>query len=234
MFSNKFLGLLLVGALSGGALVDAAPRRLSDLGEANSLTDKRFDSGNSTNPRGDLMMGDERIHFQEWHGSYSSIGEKRMDAFKQRGGSEFRSNEVAYDMKERQEARISLESDKRKLANVQNWNTVRDNVMSHKFSGTEMDTPDARQFSEMVDEVSLRDINRIMFMKNSTDAGIPVQRAGSSEGPALSSEQQRVMARMKGGESVAVGTYKEQGARQVGQTTGPKEEPGFFESLFDW
>jgi len=219
-----------------GLFVDAAPRRLSNLGETNSLTEKKFNPGNNTNPRSDLMMQNDRIQFQEWHRSYSSIGEKRVDQFAQRGGKEFRTDTVEYGTWERKEARISLEADQRKLANVKNWNTVRENVLSHQFSGTEMQTPEAKRFSEMVDEVSLRDINRYQFMKNKTDAGIPVQRAGSNEGPSLSQEQQRVKARIDGGKTTEVQTYEEQGAKSIGEIAAQNNgnEPGFFESLFDW
>jgi len=234
MFSNKNLGLLVAALVFASSVADAAPRRLSSLGESNSLTEKLFDTGDNTKPRGDLMLGDERIKFEEWHGSYSSIGEKRSNVFEQRGGDEFRTEEIDYSTLERKEARITLEADERKLANVQNWNTVRDNVMSHKFSGTEMKTPEAQRFSEMVDEVSLRDINRYQFMKNKTDAGIPVQTAGSGEGPKLSDEQQRVKARINNGKAKVVETYEEQGAKPAAKTVGQDEEPGFFESLFDW
>ncbi len=219
------------------SMLDAAPRRLSDLGGANNLTDKKFNVGDMSSPRSDEMFGAEkdRIKFENWHGSYSTIGDKRVDSLKTRGGKEFASDEVEYDMITRKQAQISLDTDERKLANVQNWNRVRDNVMSHKFSGTEMNTPEARRFSEMVDEVSLQDINRYQFWKNKTDAGIPVQTAGSGDGPQLSAEQRRVYARMKG-EDVEVSDYESQGAQSVSKESSlkPKEEPGFFESLFDW
>lgn len=236
----NFSRLCFFAALSAVALatLDAAPRRLSDLGGSNNLTDKKFDTGINKSPRSDEMFGNDksRIKFEEWHGSYSNIGDKKADALKTRGGQEFRTNEVSYDTLERQEAQISLDADERKMASVQNWNRVRDNVISHKFSGTEMNTPEARRFSEMVDEVSLQDINRYQFWKNKTDAGIPVQTAGNDGGPQLTGEQRRVFARMNG-ESIEVNDYQESGAQNIQRQTSlsqPKEEPGFFESLFDW
>ncbi|GHC06146.1 hypothetical protein [Cerasicoccus arenae] len=216
--------------------LDATPRRLSNLGGTNNLTDKKFDTGDFSNPRSDEMFGagSDRIKFGEWHGTYSTLGDKKVNSLKQRGGKEFSTKDVEFDTVERQEAHISLDSDKRKMASVQNWNRVRDNVMSHKFSGTELNTPDARKFSEMVDEVSLRDVNRYQFWQNKTDDGIPVQVAGSNSGPQLSDEQRRVMARIQGSEST-VTDYKEQGAQNINQTSSfKKSEPSFIESLFDW
>lgn len=230
---------IVVSLIAACALVlDAAPRRLSDLGGSNDLTDKKFNAGDITSPRGDEMFGadKDRIKFGEWHGTYSSIGDKKANGVQTRGGKEFATSEVAYDTIERQEAHITLDSDERKLANVQNWNRLRDNVMSHKFSGTELQTPEARQFSEMVDEMSLQEINRYQFWKNKTDEGIPVQTAGSDSGPQLSGEQRRVFARIKG-EDVSVQDYQQQGASNVAPTSSlnpETEEQGFFDSLFDW
>lgn len=228
--------LLITLVVALGSL-DAAPRRLSNLGEKNNLTDQRFNTGDSSTPRADEMFGadKDRIKFEQWHGSYSSIGDKRADALKTRGGEEFRSGEIEYDTLERKEAHLSLDTDDRKLATVQNWNRVRDNVISHKFSGTEMNTPEAQRFSEMVDEMSLRDINRYQFWQNKTDAGIPVQVAGSSQGPAMSAEQRRVKARIEGNE-VEVDSYESLNPQNLAGESSlqPKEEPGFFESLFDW
>lgn len=238
---NRFrLSILALSLVVGVASLDAAPRRLQDLGGTNNLTDKKFDTGESSRPGSDEMFGTDksRIKFEEWHGSYSSIGDKRADALKTRGGQEFRTgDEIEYDTMERKEAHISLDTDERKMATVQNWNRVRDNVISHKFSGTEMNTPEARRFSEMVDEVSLRDINRYQFWKNKTDAGIPVQTAGNEGGPQLTGEQRRVFARIKG-EDVEVGDYSELDGQNVQRQTAlsqqNSEESGFFESLFDW
>ncbi|MEO0795735.1 MAG: hypothetical protein AAFX93_11255 [Verrucomicrobiota bacterium] len=234
MFSkiHAYIALFSVMIVIGLSALDAKPRRLSDLGSSNSLTDEKFDVGESSSPRGDRMFGDNRVNFGEWHGTYSSIGEKRMDTLKQRGGKQFSTGEVSYDRFERERATISLDTDDRKLATIQNWNTVRDNVMSDKFSNTEMQTPEARKFSEMVDEVSLRDINRFQFMKNKTDEGIPVQQAGTDSGPQLNDKHKRVMARIDGQDS-AVSTYEEQGAESV-QDGQSGDDKGFFESLFDW
>jgi len=236
----KFLVSLfcLVMAVFWTSSVDAAPRRLSNLGESNNLTDKKFNTGDSSTPRGDEMFGEgkDRIKFGEWHGSYSTIGDKRADALKTRGGQEFRTgSEINYDTMERKEATISLDSDDRKIATVQNWNRVRDNVISHKFSGTEMNTPEARRFSEMVDEMSLRDVNRYQFWQNKTDEGIPIQVAGSDEGPAMSAEQRRVKARISG-DDVSVESYESlEPKNMAGESSLSKsEESGFFESLFDW
>ncbi|WP_309380093.1 hypothetical protein [Cerasicoccus frondis] len=221
------------------ATLDAAPRRLADLGGTNNLTDKKFDAGSLSSPRSDEMFGTdkEKVRFQEWHGTYSSIGDKRMNSLQGRGGKEFATSELSYDNIPRKEAHITLDSDERKMANVQNWNRLRDNVMSHKFSGTELNTPDAKHFSEMVDEVSLRDINRYQFWQNKTSEGIPVQTAGSTEGPQLSSEQRRVMARIKGDET-EVGSYQTLEGQTVSKQTASSKsqanEPGFFEKLFDW
>ncbi len=215
--------------------LDAAPRRLSDLGGSNNLTDKKFDAGNSSSPRGDEMFGadKDKIQFKQWHQSFSSIGDKKANSLQTRGGQEFATSQLNYDKIGREEAQISLESDERKMANVQNWNRLRDNVMSHKFSGTELNTPGAQHFSEMVDEVSLRDINRYQFWQNKTDAGIPVQTAGSDSGPQMSAEQRRVMARIKG-EDAEVATYQEPTPGESAKTTGKDSERGFFDRLFDW
>ncbi|WP_269537251.1 hypothetical protein [Cerasicoccus fimbriatus] len=229
----------LLASVALAAVADAAPRRLSDLGSSNNLTDKKFDTSTVESPRADEMFGadKDKINFKEWHGSYSSIGDKRVDALQGRGGKEFATSELNYNNIPRREAQISLESDERKMANVQNWNRLRDNVMSHKFSGTDLNTPDAQHFSEMVDEVSLRDVNRYQFWQNKTDDGIPVQTAGGDSGPQLSAEQRRVMARINGMD-VEVNDYRQQDTKGVGDmkqaSAKGNEEPGFFESLFDW
>lgn len=68
-------------------------------------------------------------------------------------------------------------------ARIDNMDTMREILMATKYNGKEFDTMRKfPNFQEMVNNLSMREINRFAFRKNhSTESGIPVQKAGSGE-----------------------------------------------------
>jgi hypothetical protein len=75
-----------------------------------------------------------------------------------------------------------------KEAHLSNWDQVRETVLVQKYADAEVsDFADleGRHFTDMVDQMSLRDINRFQFSSNRPDGPIPVQRPSRPSGDAL-------------------------------------------------
>lgn len=170
-------------------LLDAKPRRLSDLGNRAAVESVRFSA-----PSKDLQMNTnlsgQRIEFGQWHGSFSSIGGKRSgittdNRFRNQGEM------VSFPMVERQNSGIAVEASERRMAPLRNVDQIRDIVIANDFDKMAPRTVEGRALQEMVDEVSLKDINRFQVHRNKTDDGVPVQRAGSSDAPTIAPKREK-------------------------------------------
>ncbi len=175
----RFLIAPCVVALLGLSVAVAAPRRV-DMGKRSDLLEKSTDF-DTRNPRPEInkQFEGKTMELQEWHGNFTSLGEKKSTLQDDR--SRFNRETVEMDRFDKEKVSFDKSPDNRRMATVSNWNNLKEQVMSSKFTNTELRTPEGRRFQQMVDEVSLRDINRFQTMKNKTDEGIPQVKAGSGE-----------------------------------------------------
>lgn len=161
--------------------LEAKPRRLSDLGDRSNVQTMRF-----APPMKDIKTHDSmqarRVEFGQWHGTFSSIGEKRSGIST---SDQFASQMMNYPQVEHRSAGIAVEAGMRQMAPLRNMDQVRDIVIASHFDKMSPRTVEGRALQEMVDEMSLKDINRFQAHRNKTDVGIPVQTAGSEAAPVV-------------------------------------------------
>lgn len=175
--------LSLTVVLLWPSLVQAKPRRLSDLGDRSRLEEVRFNPGAPQSLQMNIRMQSQRVEFGQWHGTFSTIGNKRSNVSTD---ERFSTTQLNYPMVERRDAAISMDISERRMAPLRNVDQVRDIVMARQFSDVELRTKEGRALQEMVDEMTLKDINRFQAHRNKTDEGVPVQQAGSSDAPVVS------------------------------------------------
>lgn len=147
---------------------------------ADIIEDKRFEKRMWARPQSNSMMN-KRFPIEQWDKHFSSVGSKRAPITLQEDTEKpmFRTKTL-----ERKEVNFDMSR----------WNQQM--VDLHKNAGIEMDDRAQlvadrqlynkmllgdRQFRDMADEVSLRDLNRYQFRRNRPDGEIPVDQAGSSQ-----------------------------------------------------
>lgn len=175
--------LLIVVMLLSGFSLQANPRRLTDFGVRSPLEGELVTPQTQT-PQTAPGFGGAPMEMKEWHSHFSPLGSRRSSLLNQRYAADV----------ERPESiglsQASINMDPRRPANetLLNWNRVRENIISERFSHTELQTPQVREFQEMVDQLSLRDINRFQAIRNKTDDGIPVQQVGDPQNVQMSDD----------------------------------------------
>lgn len=152
--------------------IDFAGRR------ADIVEDKRVEKKLWTQPQSNSMM-DKRFPMEEWDKHFSSVGSKRAPiAMKQDSDKEIFETKMI----DRKEVDIEMSRWNDRMADL------------HKKAGIEMEDraqwvadqqlysmmlQDTQQFTDLGDEVSLRDLNRYQFRSNRPEGSIPVEQAGS-------------------------------------------------------
>jgi|GEM_PF-6429623 len=158
--------------------LDARPRKL-DLSKRSRLSTTPIEVPKLDNSQR-ANLADNRFKFTEWHKQYSSIGRKKASVSVEVSAYEDAVLEMG--RFERKRASIEVTADKKELAKLRNWNRVREAVMASKFNSVDITSPVGRHIQEMVDEVSLAQINRFQTVRNEPEdeVGIPVQQAAET------------------------------------------------------
>lgn len=182
---KRFFVILGCASLSL-SMLQASTRR-ADLSKRSTLTEQTSEF-NVRNPRPEMnsTMGGKTIELKDWHGEFSSLGQKKSSLMDKK--SELNGQVQEMDTYEKKNVELQVSSNSRRKATVRNWNNLKEQVMSNKFTNTELKTPEGRRFQEMVDQVSLRDVNRFQSQRNKTDDGIPVQKAAAGQPLAVPEE----------------------------------------------
>ena len=155
--------------------LDARVRKI-DYGERSKFEEERAEF-DIERPQMNTTLNNSRLHLVEWHSNFSRLGQQRADL---RGGT-FNGNVMEMNVQETKLKNTKLSGNNRRMARLRNWNYLKENVVAGKFSGSEITSPVGRKMQQMVDEVSLQEINRFMFARNQTDEGILATRAGEGE-----------------------------------------------------
>lgn len=123
----------------------------------------------------------KRFEITQWHKKYSSIGRKRAG---------FSTDDNAYadavvemQRKELEKSSFKMTVSKSKSARIRNWNQMREAVMASNYQNIETQILDGAHIQEIIDQVSLAQINRFQTVRNQPgdEDGIPVQAAAENE-----------------------------------------------------
>lgn len=176
IFALFFSVLLLLPPLE----VDArSPLGLSGR-RADRIENQRFDKKLWQQPESNSLM-EKRFPLKEWDKHFSPVGTKRapIAVVGQGDRAIFETNrinrkEVSFEMARWNERMADLH----KKAGIE-MSDEADMIASRQMYSALL--RDSQQFSEMGEELSLRDINRYQFRRNRADGELPVQRAGAGE-----------------------------------------------------
>ncbi|MEM8550239.1 MAG: hypothetical protein AAGF10_05555 [Verrucomicrobiota bacterium] len=152
--------------------------RQIDLGKRSSFAEQTQDM-EIQRPEMNNSLGGKRMQLVEWHHNFSNLGRQKASIANQ--DTRLNGNVLTYDLEEKRTKTMAMSGSNRRDARVRNWNFLKENVMAAKYSGSEITSPAGRKMQQMIDEVSLQDINRFSFERNMTDEGIPAQRAGEGQ-----------------------------------------------------
>lgn len=150
--------------------------------KADSIADQRYDK-KIWGQKGTKAFTKKTISLKEWDKNFSSIGSKRSSIAMEEGKD-----------KKLFQTQIKTFENKDFKMEISRWNEKMKDL--HKSAGIKMDDKaqliadqklysemlkDSKSFSDMAEEVSLRDLNRYQFRRNRSDEAIPVKKAASSE-----------------------------------------------------
>ncbi len=169
--------LAIIVATSGN--LEARRTGLREFSNRSNVSNERFD----TEVQAPEMTGDFSGNFptSRFRQETSPLGQQRADLSPRNTAGIDPSGRFETTRLPRQDARWSTEARPRQMAPGGNWNTIRENVVSHHFSNTDLRTPESRQMQEMVDAISLQQLNRFTTVRNSVSDGIPQVAAGQQQ-----------------------------------------------------
>ena len=163
------------------SLLEANPRTVGFAGKrANSVEGQRVEKKLWVKPQTNFMLN-KTFPIEQWYKHFSSLGSKRAPI------------SLSAD-KDKQLFKTELLDQKMVRFEMSQWNEQLSDL--HKKAGIDMDDKarlvadqklyymmlqDSRKYSEMADELSLRELNRYQFRRNRSDSDIPVEKAGSSQ-----------------------------------------------------
>ena len=173
--------LILLAASCSFTMLDARLFGLSFTGrKAEQVENKRVEKRMWSQPGSPSLM-DKSFPITEWNKHFSGLGAKRAPISMSEKGSKERFNVRVLDRKE-----MSFEmsrwnermADLHQRAGIQMDDRAQIAADHHLYS---MMLGDAREYRDLGDKLSLRDINRYQFRRNRASDEIPAQRAGSGE-----------------------------------------------------
>lgn len=185
--------LIIMGGIAClTATLDARARKI-DLGTRSNLLEQTVELDVQRPEMHSTLSGQgQRMEFGQWHREFSSIGKRRSPL----ENTPLKEKEVrSRKMVPFERMEMEMYRDNREMAAIRNWNNMREIVMAEKFSRGEITSPQGRKMQQAVDDLSLRDFNRYQTMRNKTDEGVPVHRAGS-EG-AIELKESRISVEIK-------------------------------------
>ena len=162
------------------SFLEANPRTVSFVGKrATSIEGQRVEKKLWVQPDNDFLMN-KTFPIEQWDKHFSSLGGKRAPI-------------SLTENKDKQLFKTRMLKQKMVRFEMSQWNEKLSDL--HKKAGIEMDDKarliadqklhymmlqDSKKYSDMADEVSLRELNRYQFRRNRSDSDIPVEKAGSS------------------------------------------------------
>ena len=162
------------------SFLEANPSTVSFVGKrAASVEKQRFEKKLWAQPQANSLMS-KTFPIEQWDKHFSSLGSKRASI-------------SLTENKDKQLFKTSILKQKMIPFEMSQWNEKLSDL--HKKAGIEMDDKtrliadqklyymmlqDSKKYSDMSDELSLRELNRYQFRRNRSDSDIPVEKVGSS------------------------------------------------------
>ena len=162
------------------SFLEANPSTVSLVGKrATSIEGQRLEKKLLAQPRTNLLMN-KTFPIEQWDKHFSSLGSKRAPI-------------SLTENKDKQLFKTTKLKQKTVRFEMSQWNEQLSDL--HKKAGIEMDEKarliadqklyymmlqDSKKYSDMADELSLRELNRYQFRRNRSDGDIPVEKVGSS------------------------------------------------------
>lgn len=162
------------------SLLEANPGTVGFAGKrATSVEGQRVEKKLWAQPQTKFIKN-KSFPIEQWDKHFSSLGSKRAPI------------SLSAD-KDKQLFKTKILDQKMVRFEMSQWNEQLSDL--HKKAGIDMDDKarlvadqklyymmlqDSRKYSEMADELSLRELNRYQFRRNRSDSDIPVEKAGSS------------------------------------------------------
>ena len=162
------------------SFLEANPNKVSFVGKrATSVEGQRFEKKLWAQPQTNSLMS-KTFPIEQWDKHFSSLGSKRAPI-------------SLTEDKDKQLFKTRMLKQKMVRFEMSQWNEQLSDL--HKKAGIEMDDKarliadqklyymmlqDSKKYSDMADELSLRELNRYQFRRNRSDSDIPVEKAGSS------------------------------------------------------
>ena len=130
--------------------------------------------------RDNSFLMNKTFPIEQWDKHFSSLGSKRAPI-------------SLTENKDKQQFKTRMLKQKTVRFEMSQWNEQLSDL--HKKAGIEMDDnarliadqklyymmlQDSKKYSDMADELSLRELNRYQFRRNRSDSDIPIEKAGSS------------------------------------------------------
>jgi hypothetical protein len=163
------------------SLLEANPRKVSLMGKrASSVEGQRVEKKIWVQSQTKIMMK-KTFPIEQWDKHFSSIGSKRAPI-------------SLTEDKDKQLFKTKILDQKMVRFEMSQWNEQLSDL--HKKAGIEMDDKarlvvdqklyymmlqDSQKYSDMAEDLSLRELNRYQFRRNRSDGDIPVEKAGSSQ-----------------------------------------------------
>ena len=162
------------------SFLEANPSIVSFVGKrATSVEGQRVEKKLWAQPDNNFLMN-KTFPIEQWDKHFSSLGSKRAPI-------------SLTENKDKQLFKTRMLKQKMVRFEMSQWNEKLSDL--HKKAGIEMDDKarliadqkfyymmlqDSKKYSDMADELSLRELNRYQFRRNRSDSDIPVEKAGSS------------------------------------------------------
>ena len=162
------------------SFLEANQSSVSFVGKrATSVEGQRLEKKLWAQPRTNFLMN-KTFPIEQWDKHFTSLGSKRAPI-------------SLAENKDKQLFKTKKLKQKTVRFEMSQWNEQLSDL--HKKAGIEMDEKtrliadirfyymmlqDSKKFSDMADELSLRELNRYQFRRNRSDSEIPVEKAGSS------------------------------------------------------
>ena len=162
------------------SFLEANPSTVNFVGKrAASIEGQRLEKKLWAQPRTNSLMNNT-FPIEQWEKHFSSLGRKRAPI-------------SLTENKDKELFKTKMLKQKMVRFEMIKWNEQLSNL--HKRAGIEMDEKvrlimdqklyyamlqDSKKYSDMADEISLRELNRYQFRRNRSDGEIPVEKAGSS------------------------------------------------------
>ena len=163
------------------SFLEANPSIVSFVGKrATSVEGQRVEKKLWAQPYNNFLMN-KTFPIEQWDKHFSSLGSKRAPI-------------SLTENKDKQLFKTRMLKQKIVRFEMSQWNEQLSDL--HKKAGIEMDDKarlvvdqklyymmlqDSQKYSDMAEDLSLRELNRYQFRRNRSDSDIPVEKAGSSQ-----------------------------------------------------